>query len=88
MWRDPALQKLAIVLSVGILLVITFFLVGMVLNVYTRYMLFGAPFFALGAAYVLDRLAARGIAARIVVIATLALVIVSGIGFWFTRVVY
>lgn len=88
MWRDPALKDLALVLGVGILLVISFFLVGMLLNVYTRYMLFGAPFFALGGAYVLDRLAARGMPGRAVVVGTLALVIVSGIGYWFTRVVY
>ncbi|MCC7161078.1 MAG: hypothetical protein IT331_01160 [Anaerolineae bacterium] len=87
MWCDPVLKDLAVVLFVGVLLVITFFLVGMMLNVYTRYMLFGAPFFALGGAYVLDRLAARGLPGRAVAVGTLALVIVSGIGYWFTRVV-
>ena len=88
MWRDPTLKELALVVGVGSLFVATFFLVGMLLNVYTRYMLFGAPFIALGAAYVLDRLAGRGLVSRAVVVLTLGLVIVSGIGFWFTRVVY
>lgn len=87
MWQRPALNDAAIVLSAGLITVLLFFVVGVLSNLYTRYMLFGAPFFALGAGFVLGELWMRGRWMQWAVIGILGLTMLSGIAFWIARVV-
>lgn len=87
LWRDPHQRPLAILVSAGCVTVLLFFLIGLGVDLYTRYMLFGAPFFALGAGYMLARLWQGDWIRRAMVLASLALVLISSLGFWLTRVV-
>lgn len=87
LWRNPAQKNLALCLSAGFATVLIFFLVGLVINLYTRYMLFGAPFFALGAGYTLNEMWTRGNWLRLAVIGILGLVGISGVGYWLPRIV-
>jgi hypothetical protein len=74
-------------LSAGIVTVLLFFLVGLGIGLYTRYMLFGAPFLALGAGFLLARMWQGGLLRRAIVVASLALVLISSSIFWVTRIV-
>ncbi len=88
LWREPALRPLSLVLSAGFLTVLFFFFIGMFFNLYTRYMLFGAPFFALGAGFMLDRLWQKRMLGRPIVVGTLALILLWGFTYWIHRVVF
>lgn len=67
--------------------VLLFSVAGLMLNLYTYYMLFGASFFALGTRYVLDRFAQRGTVARATVAMATVGIVLSGLAFWVTRIV-
>jgi hypothetical protein len=86
LWRNGK-RDVSLMLSAGLVTVLFFFLVGMFFNVYTRYMLFGAPFFALGAGYVLDGLAERGAPGRILAFGAVAAIGLAGLTYWAARVV-
>ncbi|HZQ07075.1 MAG TPA: hypothetical protein VFD70_10885 [Anaerolineae bacterium] len=87
LWRISSERTFALVLTAGLATVFIFFLVGMIFNLYTRYMLFGAPFFALGAGYIFERLWQKRTIGRMLVVSSLALVVLSGFSFWVNRVV-
>lgn len=87
MWRQPGLQMLSLAMGMGLITVLIFFLVGVTTNLYTRYMLFGAPFFALGAGYFLGWVGQRAPVARGVIVAGIGLVLISSLAFWLPRIV-
>lgn len=87
MWRQPGMHMLAVTLSSAFITVLIFFMIGMTLNLYTRYMLFGAPFFALGAGYVLGQLEPRAPLARAVIVMGVVLLLLLSLMFWLPRIV-
>lgn len=87
MWRQPGMQMLGAALSAAFITVLIFFIVGMTINLYTRYMLFGAPFFALGAGYVLGEFGQRTPLARPVIVGGTVLILLSSLLFWLPRIV-
>lgn len=86
LWRRESTRVLACFIAAGVATALVFFLVGLGVELYTRYMLFAAPFIALGAGYALGRLWEQGRLGRGLVIGGLALLLQQTLWFWFARV--
>lgn len=84
--RRAATRELARFIAAGLATVLIFFAVGAVGNLYARYMLFGAPFIALGAAYMLGWMWQSGRIGRGLVIAGCALLLQQSLWYWTARV--
>lgn len=87
LWRRGSEFRLATITGAGILTVLLFFFVGLIFNLYVRYMLFGLPFFALGAGYVFELLWQKNPPGRAAVLGSFALIIGTSFLFWVNRVV-
>jgi hypothetical protein len=86
LWRAGR-HDLALIVVAGLVTLLSFFLVGMFFGVYTRYMLFGAPFIALGAGFMLDQFTRRGAPARVLAFGILLAIVLSGLSYWAMRVI-
>lgn len=86
LWRRKETRLLALALAVGLATEIVFFYAGLIVNLYTRYVIFGVPFIALGAGFALERLAQCGRWGRgLIAVGALCLVGAS-VWFWIGKV--
>jgi hypothetical protein len=88
MARSESMRPLALCLGAGFVTVLVFFLVGMGVNLYTRYMLVALPLVSLGAGIACAALWQAGAFGRILTGIGIFVLVVQSIFFWIGRVLW